>query len=166
MHILKSRVGAVVAGAAAIAALGGGTAIAGNLVGYWIGHRAGPAVFNRPDSRLFKAEYVEKSHGFFEKYGARTIVLARFVPIVRTFAPIVAGAGRMHYRTFVTFNVLGGLLWAVGVTTLGYLLGETIPDIDRYLLPIIAVIILASVAPVAYEVLKKRKAAAARRGGT
>ncbi|MGH2659867.1 MAG: DedA family protein, partial [Actinomycetota bacterium] len=100
---------------------------------------------------------------YFERYGSRTIVLARFVPIVRTFAPILAGVGSMRYRTFVTFNVLGGLLWAVGVTMLGYLLGESIPDIDRYLLPIIALIVLLSVAPIAIEFLRSRRRAEADR---
>src|SRR4051812_31765880 len=99
-------------------------AIAGNLVGYWIGYRAGPAIFNKPDSRLFRAEYVEKAHAFFEKYGARTIVLARFVPIVRTFATVMAGASRMNFRVYLTYTVIGGLLWACGVTALGHWLGN------------------------------------------
>ena len=137
-------------------------AVAGDQVGYVFGRRAGPALFRRPESRLFKRENLERAQSYFEEHGSKTIVLARFVPIVRTFAPIVAGAGRMHYRTFVTFNVLGGLLWSVGVTTLGYLLGETIPDIDRYLLPIIALIILVSVAPMAVEVIRKRRETARR----
>ena len=86
---------------------------------------------------------MEKAQNYFEEHGSKTIVLARFVPIVRTFAPIVAGVGRMEYRTFVSFNVLGGLLWAVGVTSLGYILGETVPSIDKYLLPVIGVIVAA-----------------------
>ena len=88
------------------------------------GSRVGPSLFNRPNSRLFKAENVEKAHVFFEKHGPKSIVLARFVPIVRTFTPIVAGIAKMPYRTFVTYNVVGGLLWAVGITTLGHFLGE------------------------------------------
>jgi membrane-associated protein len=132
-------------------------AVAGDQVGYAFGNRVGPALFRRPDSRFFKQEYVEKAQSYFERYGSKTIVLARFVPVVRTFAPIVAGVGSMQYRTFVTFNVVGGLLWAVGVTTLGYLLGETIPDIDKYLLPVIAVIVLLSVLPVAVEIMKARR---------
>ena len=119
-----------------------------------------PPLFNRPDSRLFKQEYVEKAQNYFEEHGSKTIVLARFVPVVRTFAPIVAGVGRMQYRTFVTFNVLGGFLWAVGVTSLGYILGESIPVIDKYLLPAIAVIIVLSVAPVPGEIRKARKESA------
>ena len=131
-------------------------AVAGDQVGYAFGHRVGPALFRRPDSRLFKHENVERAQSYFERYGAKTIVLARFVPIVRTFAPIVAGVGRMSYRTFVSFNVIGGLLWAVGVTLLGYVLGETIPDIDKYLLPAIAVIIALSLVPVAVELFRAR----------
>jgi membrane-associated protein len=133
-------------------------AVAGDQVGYAFGSRVGPALFRRPDSRIFKQEYVEKARHFFERYGSKTIVLARFVPIVRTFAPILAGVGGMRYRTFVTFNVVGGLLWAVGVTSLGYGLGESIPDIDRYLYPIIGLIILLSVLPIAFEFLRSRRA--------
>lgn len=132
-------------------------AVAGDQVGYLFGKRVGPALFRRPDSRFFRQEYVERAQQFFERYGAKTIVLARFVPIVRTFAPILAGVGRMPYRTFVTFNVFGGLLWAVGVTLLGYALGEMIPDIDTYLLPIIAVIIALSLIPIALEWRRNRK---------
>lgn len=132
-------------------------AVAGDQVGYAFGARVGPALFRRPDSRIFKQEYVDKARHYFERYGSKTIVLARFVPVVRTFAPILAGVGSMRYRTFVAFNLTGGLLWAVGVTLLGYILGESIPDIDRYLLPVIALIVLASVAPIALEVLKARR---------
>lgn len=132
-------------------------AVAGDQVGYLFGQRVGPALFRRPDSRFFRQEYVERAQHFFEKYGAKTIVLARFVPIVRTFAPILAGVGKMPYRTFVSFNVVGGLLWAVGVTLLGYTLGEMIPDIDQYLLPIIALIILISFIPIGVEWLKSRR---------
>jgi membrane-associated protein len=138
-------------------------AVAGDQVGYLFGSRVGPALFRRPDSRIFRQEYVEKARHYFERYGSRTIVLARFVPIVRTFAPIVAGVGSMRYRTFVTFNIMGGLLWAVGVTLLGYLLGESIPDIDRYLLPIIGAIVVVSVLPIAIEILRSRRKAEADR---
>jgi membrane-associated protein len=132
-------------------------AVVGDQVGYLFGRRVGPALFKREDSRLFKQEYVEKAQHYFEEHGSKTIVLARFVPIVRTFAPIVAGVGKMEYRTFVSYNVLGGFLWAVGVTTAGYVLGETVPSIDKYLLPIIALIVLISVIPVALEFRKARK---------
>ena len=131
--------------------------LAGDQVGYAFGARVGPALFRRPDSRIFKQEHVEKARQFFERYGAKTIVLARFVPIVRTFAPIVAGVGTMPYRVFVTYNLVGALLWAVGVTTLGYVLGESIPDIDKYLLPVIAGIIFLSILPIAFEILRNRK---------
>jgi membrane-associated protein len=134
-------------------------AVAGDQVGYAFGARVGPTLFRRPDSKIFKQEYVEKARHYFEKHGSKTIVLARFVPIVRTFAPILAGVGEMKYRTFVTFNVLGGLLWAVGVTSLGYILGESIPEdeIDKYLLPIIGLIILLSVFPVFLEYRRARR---------
>jgi membrane-associated protein len=132
-------------------------AVIGDQVGYAFGRKVGPALFRRPDSRLFKQEYVEKAQNYFDEHGTKTIVLARFVPVVRTFAPIVAGVGKMEYRTFVSYNVVGGFLWAVGVTSLGYILGESIPSIDKYLLPVIAVIVLGSIAPVAWEIRKARK---------
>jgi membrane-associated protein len=131
-------------------------AVAGDQVGYSFGRRVGPALFRRPDSRFFKQEYVDRAREYFDKQGPKTIVLARFVPIVRTFAPIVAGVSKMNYRTFVTFNVAGGLLWAVGVTTAGYFLGKTIPDIDKYLLPIIVLIVFVSVLPVLLEARRQR----------
>ncbi len=132
-------------------------AIVGDQVGYQFGARVGPALFRRPDSRFFKQEYVEKAQGYFDKYGSRTIVLARFVPVVRTFAPIVAGIGSMTWRTFATYNVIGGILWGAGVTLAGYVLGETIPDVDKYLLPIIVLIVVLSAIPVALEVLRARR---------
>jgi membrane-associated protein len=136
-------------------------AILGDQVGYLFGRKVGPALFRRPDSRLFKQAHVERARVYFEEHGPKTILLARFVPIVRTFAPIVAGVGRMEYKTFVTYNVIGGLLWGVGITLLGFLLGEAV-DIDKYLLPIIAVIVLISVIPVVLELRKaKRESAAA-----
>ena len=135
-------------------------AVAGDQVGYVFGQRVGPALFRRPDSRLFKQEYVTRAQAFFEKHGPKTIVLARFVPIVRTFAPILAGVGSMRYRTFVSYNLVGGFLWAVGVTLLGYGLGELIPNIDAYLLPIIAVIIGISLMPVFFEWWRRRRESA------
>lgn len=132
-------------------------AVLGDQVGYLFGKRVGPALFRRPDSRIFKQRFVEQSRDYFERHGPRTIVLARFVPIVRTFAPILAGVGTMPYRTFVAFNVVGGLLWAVGVTTLGFFLGETVPSIDRYLVPIILVIVIASVVPALLEIRRQRR---------
>jgi membrane-associated protein len=141
-------------------------AVLGDQVGYLFGQRAGPALFRRPDSRIFKQEHVVRAQHFFDEHGSKTIVLARFVPVVRTFTPILAGVGRMQYRTFVTFNVLGGLLWAAGVTLLGYVLGTTVPSIDRYLLPAIAVIVLLSIAPVLIELRRTRNRPKATSGTT
>ncbi len=134
-------------------------AVAGDQVGYLIGRRYGPALFRRPDSRFFHKKNVERAEAYFAHHGPRTVVLARFVPVVRTFTPVVAGVGRMEYRTFVTYNVVGGFLWGVGVTVLGYVLGESIPDIDRYLLPVIMLIVSVSFVPVLREVLKMRREA-------
>jgi len=132
-------------------------AVVGDQVGFWFGRKVGPALFTRPDSRLFKQENVAKAHAFFERHGAKTIVLARFVPVVRTFAPILAGVGDMHYRTFVTFNVVGGFLWAVGLTTLGYYLGSTDFIKDNIEFAIVA-IVAVSLIPVAIEFLRHRRA--------
>jgi membrane-associated protein len=131
-------------------------AVAGDQVGYVIGRRAGPAIFNRPDSRLFKQENVDKAHGFFERYGAKTIVLARFVPVVRTFVPVVAGVSNMQYRTFVTFNLVGGFLWAIGVTLLGYFLGQ-VDFIEENLELAILTIVAISVLPIARELWLSRR---------
>jgi membrane-associated protein len=133
-------------------------AIAGDQVGYLIGRRAGPALFKRPDSRFFHKKNVERARVFFEQHGSKTIILARFVPVVRTFAPVVAGVGEMEYRRFVTFNVIGGILWGAGVTLAGYLLGSSIHDIDKWLLPIIFGIVAVSFIPVFREVWKARRA--------
>ena len=131
----------------------------GDQVGYAFGHRVGPALFRRPDSRFFKKEYVERAQAYFDKQGPKTIILARFVPIVRTFAPIVAGIGSMRYRTFVTYNIVGGFIWAFGVILAGHTLGDTIPEdqVDKYLLPIIALIVAVSLIPVALEFLRHRR---------
>lgn len=135
-------------------------AVAGDQTGYVFGRRVGPTLFDRPRSRLFDPANVVKSERFFERHGAKTIVLARFVPIVRTFAPIVAGVSRMPYRTFVTFNVLGGALWAVGVTTLGYYLGQI--DVIREHVELAALaVVFISLVPIAVEFLKHRRAIAA-----
>lgn len=132
-------------------------AIAGDQVGYWFGHRVGPALFDRPKSRVFNPKNVEKAHAFLEKYGAKTIVLARFVPVVRTFAPIVAGVGKMNYRTFVLYNILGGVVWGGGVTTLGYFLGEV--DFVKENIEIASLAIVAlSIAPIAIEFIRHRRA--------
>ena len=127
----------------------GVAAILGDSVGYMFGRRVGRRLFMRPDSTFFKKKHLDAAEAFYEKHGSKTIVLARFMPIVRTFAPIVAGISNMNYRRFVTFNIIGGLLWGCGVTVAGYLLGNLIPreDIDKYLLPIIAVIVVVSLLP-------------------
>jgi membrane-associated protein len=139
-------------------------AIAGNLVGYWIGYQAGPAVFNKPNSRIFRQEYVDRSHDFFEKYGARTIVLARFVPIVRTFATVMAGASRMRFAVYAAYSVVGGVLWGCGVVALGYYLGH-IPfvrnTLEPLIEPIIVAVVLLSLVPAAVELIRSRR----RRGG-
>jgi membrane-associated protein len=131
-------------------------AIAGNLVGYWIGRRVGPAVFHRPDSRLFKAEYVEKAQGFFDRNGNKTILLARFVPVVRTFATVMAGVSLMDVRRYVVWSVLGGVLWAAGVTLLGYWLGQVAVVRDHVELFILGVVVL-SLVPAVVEVLRSRR---------
>jgi membrane-associated protein len=131
-------------------------AVAGDQVGYLFGRKVGPALFDRPKSRLFNPANVDKAHAFLDKHGPKTIVLARFVPIVRTFAPIVAGVGQMQYRTFVMFNVVGGLLWAVGVTTLGYYLGQV--DVVKENVEVAALAIVAvSFIPIILEVVKHRR---------
>ncbi len=138
------------------------SAIVGDQVGYVIGRRAGPALFRRPDSRFFHQKNVERARKYFEEHGSKTIILARFVPVVRTFAPVVAGVAEMDYRRFVTFNVVGGVVWGAGVTLAGYLLGSSIHDIDRWLLPIIGLIVAVSFVPVALEVLKARRGSRTR----
>lgn len=131
-------------------------AVVGDNVGYAFGKRMGPKIFKREDSLLFHQKHLLRAQLFFEKHGGKTIILARFIPVVRTFAPVLAGVGRMHYRTFMLFNLVGGFLWAVGLTCLGYFLGSAIPEIDKYLLPIIAAIIVLSVLPTAIHLLKDR----------
>lgn len=145
-------------------------AVLGDSVGYTFGRKAGPRIFKKPDARLFKQEYVLKAQEFYERHGGKAIIIARFVPIVRTFAPIVAGAANMSYRKFVIFNVVGAVLWAAGVTYAGYLLGRWFEhmgwEIDHVLLPIIAVIVLLSVLPPAIHILKDKKQRTALWNGT
>ena len=130
-------------------------AVLGDQTGYLIGRRAGPAVFRRPDSRLFKQQYVDEAYAFFDRYGGRTVLLARFVPIVRTFVPVVAGAARMPYRTFVAWNVIGGVVWGAGVTLLGYFLGQ-IAFVREHVESILLLIVAVSVLPVVVELLRAR----------
>lgn len=131
-------------------------AVVGDQVGYIIGQRVGPALFSRPDSRFFKQANVEKAQAFFDKHGPRAIVLARFVPIVRTFTPITAGVSRMEYRTFVTFNLIGATLWAFGMTLLGYFLGQ-IEVVESNLEIAILIVVAISCAPIVVEVLRSRR---------
>jgi membrane-associated protein len=131
-------------------------AVAGNVVGYYIGYQAGPALFNRPDSRLFKREHVARTHAFFEKYGRRAIVLGRFVPIVRTFITAIAGVARMNPRVYITYSVIGGIAWATGVTLLGFWLGRIAFIRDHIELILIGIVAL-SVLPIAFEATKARR---------
>lgn len=131
-------------------------AVVGDSVGYAFGKRVGPRLFNKENSLFFNKKYIEKAQHFFDKYGKKTIILARFVPIVRTFAPIVAGIGSMKYRTFITYNIIGGFIWTWGILWLGYGLGALIPSPDKYILPIVGLIILASFIPPIIEAYKNR----------
>ena len=138
-------------------------AIAGNIVGYGIGLKAGPALFKKPDSRFFKKEYVDKTHTFFEKYGARAIVMARFVPIIRTFITAVAGVGRMDFRRFVIFSCIGAILWAGLVTLAGYFLGN-IEFVKKNIEIILVLVILVSILPLVFEYIKHRRERASATG--
>ncbi|MCU1611070.1 MAG: hypothetical protein JWM45_2986 [Pseudonocardiales bacterium] len=130
-------------------------AVLGNVVGYYLGYRAGPALFNRPDSRLFKREYVDKTHAFFDRYGAQAIVLGRFVPIVRTFITAVAGVGRMDRRAYFTYSILGGVGWATGVTLLGFWLGRITFVRDHVELILIGIVAM-SIIPIVIEGIRAR----------
>jgi membrane-associated protein len=145
-------------------------AVLGDSVGYTFGRRLGPHIFKKQDARLFKQEYIQRAQDFYEKHGGKTIIIARFIPIVRTFAPIVAGAGKMSYRKFLSFNVVGALLWSAGVTYAGFFLGHFFEqmgiEIDQILLPIIAIIILISVLPPAIHIFKDKKNRTAFWNGT
>jgi len=135
-------------------------AIAGDQVGFGIGRRIGPALYRRPDARLFKRKHLERATRYFDSHGPKTIVLARFIPIVRTFTPTVAGASGMPYRSFVMYNALGGIAWAAGLTIAGYTIGANVPSIDRYLLPIVALIGVVSAIPAVLEISRQRRATA------
>ena len=126
-------------------------AFLGNQVGFLIGSKAGPAIFNRPDSRLFKHEHVEKAHAFFERHGGKALILARFVPIVRTFVPVIVGVAGMERRHFAAFNAIGAVLWAGAVTLLGFVLGDRVPFVKNNLDLIFVVIVLLSVVPIILE---------------
>ncbi|MHB1162981.1 MAG: DedA family protein [Minisyncoccota bacterium] len=131
-------------------------AISGDSVGYAFGYRVGPRIFTKEDSLFFHKKYVKKAETFFEKYGGKTLILARFMPGVRTFVPIMAGVGNMRYKTFLTYNIIGGVLWTLVVTLLGYFLGKVIPNVDHYLLPIIGLIVILSILPSVISILRAR----------
>ncbi len=140
-------------------------AVAGDSVGYWFGDKVGPRLFRKPDSRLFRKDHLLKAEAFYEKHGPKTIVIARFIPIVRTFAPIVAGIGSMHYRTFLVYNLVGGFIWTFGVTLAGYFLGSVIgDDIEAYLYPLIALIIVISIMPPLIEFIKHKRSKSVQSG--
>jgi membrane-associated protein len=136
-------------------------AVLGDTVGYWFGRKAGPRIFKKPDAKIFKQQHIQNAQKFYEKHGGKTIIMARFVPIVRTFAPIVAGVGKMEYGKFLSYNLIGGFLWTFGITYLGYLVGNALIaagiDIDTVILPIIFLIVLISVLPPAIHILKEKK---------
>lgn len=132
-------------------------AIIGDSVGYWFGLKAGSALFKRADSRFFKQEYLERTKRFYALYGGRAIVLARFVPIVRTIAPILAGTSSMKYRAFLLYNILGGLLWGGGMLLLGYFLGSVIPNSDKYVLPLSLLIVIISFFPILINLVRHKR---------
>ena len=131
-------------------------AIIGDSTGYLVGRKLGPRIFNKPDGLLFRKDHIEKAEAFYEKYGAKTLLISHFLPIVRTFQPLLAGVGAMPYRKFVIFDVIGDILWAVSVPLLGYYVGSRIPGIDKYIQLILLVVILLSAGPTLYHILKLR----------
>lgn len=132
-------------------------AVAGDSVGYLTGHRFGRRLFRREDSRFFHKDHLVRAQKFYDLHGGKALVLARFMPIVRTFAPITAGIGKMHYSSFLTYNLVGGVLWTFGLTLLGYFLGSVIPDVDRYLLPIVVTIIVISLLPSIFHLWQENR---------
>ena len=136
-------------------------AVTGDSVGYWFGERYGRRLFTREDSIWFHKKHLVTAHDFYEKHGGKAIVLARFIPAVRTFVPIVAGMAQMSYRKFLFWNVLGGIGWSLGVTIAGYFLGSIIPDVDKYLIPIVLLIIVVSALPPMIHLYKERRRAGA-----
>jgi membrane-associated protein len=132
-------------------------AVTGDSVGYWFGQRVGRKIFNRPDSLIFHRHNLLRAEKFYATHGGKTIILARFLPVIRTFAPILAGVGSMRYSQFLFYNVVGGALWTIGLTLGGYFLGTLIPNPDRYLLPIIVAIVLLSISPTAVHMLRSQE---------
>ena len=132
-------------------------AITGDSVGYAIGVRLGPRLFTRPQSLLFNPRHIERTRAFYERHGSKTIVIARFVPIVRTFAPVVAGVGQMEYRRFIFYNVAGGMGWVTSMTWAGYGLGRAIPNLGRYIHLVVGIVIVLSVIPIVIEIIRERR---------
>jgi membrane-associated protein len=132
-------------------------AVVGDSVGYAFGKKIGPKIFTKEDSLFFNKKHIERSEHFYKKYGKKTIILARFIPIVRTFAPILAGVGNMNYRAFLSYNIIGGLLWSVGISALGFGLGAVVPNASSYITPIVILIIIISLIPPIREYRKLRR---------
>lgn len=132
-------------------------AITGNMAGYWFGSRIGSKLFEKEDSFFFKKKHAHSAQAFYDQHGTKTIALARFIPIVRTFAPIVAGVAKMHYRSFLIYNILGGIVWTCSLVLLGFLFGNLITDVDRYILPVIGAIIILSFLPAVMHMLKEKQ---------
>jgi membrane-associated protein len=131
-------------------------AIAGDQMGYWIGRKAGDGLYRREDSLIFKKRHLERAHEFYERHGAKTVIIARFIPIIRTFCPPVAGAAKMTYKRYLLFDIAGGILWVWGMVLLGYTLGRTVPNVDKRIHYIIAAVIVLSFMPAAYHAWKSR----------
>ncbi len=140
-------------------------AIIGDQVGYFIGHKTGPKLFTKEQSLFFRKDYLIKTHDFYEKNGGKTLVLAKFIPIIRTFAPTVAGVAQMKYSNFVKFNVFGGLFWVLSMTLMGYLLGNVIPDIHRHIEKVIVVVVFLSISPAIYKFIKSKMQARKKANG-
>lgn len=137
-------------------------AIIGDALGYYIGKKGGKKIYDRPDSKFFKKEHLLKATEFYEKHGGKTIILARFIPLIRTFAPVVAGITNMNYRKFASYNIFGGIFWICSTVLLGYFLGNMIPNIEKYIHYVIAIVIFLSILPIVFEYFKSRKAKAAQ----
>lgn len=131
-------------------------AVAGDSAGFYIGHKFGRKLFNKEDSLFFHKDHLTRAEQFYLKHGGKTIILARFMPVIRAFAPVAAGIGSMNYSAFLFYNILGGILWAIGISLAGFYLGSIIPNVDKYLLPIVALIILASISPGIYHIFKDK----------
>ena len=129
----------------------------GGAFGYWFGRHVGPSIFSRENSFFFRKKRLEEAQSYYERHGKKTIIIARFIPVVRTFAPILAGVGQMRYRAFLSFNLLGAILWTVLLCLLGFYLGKVIPDVERYILPVITVIIIVSFIPAIFTILRRKK---------